>query len=387
MSARRDVSSDRPLRVAHIIFRLDVGGMENGLVNLINGLPRHAFTHSIICLTFATEFRNRIQTDNVEILELHKPEGNSLKTYRAVYRALRRIRPDIVHTRNLGTVDLAPIAFLAGCPIRVHGEHGWDAADLGGVSTKYRIIRRISDLFIKKYVAVSMDISRWLRSVIGVDEAKIEQIYNGVDTNRFVPSGSKPKPGDRRVVFGTVGRQDAIKGLDVLIDAVSSLKAARPGLERSIRVVMAGDGPEHARCRSMIDSAGLAEIVELPGSVDDVPGLLQSFDFFVQPSHNEGISNTVLEAMSVGLPVIATEVGGNPELIRNGVEGWLIGRGDSRALGERIGRYLDDVDLRIMHGRAARERAVNTFAIDRMIANYGSLYSGIVGYDDLAAEV
>jgi len=377
----------RPLRLAHIIYRLDFGGMENGLVNLINALPGKEFSHTIICLTYATEFRARIRSADVEIVELHKPAGNSLSIYRDVYRTLRRIRPDIVHTRNLGTVDFSFIAYLAFCPIRIHGEHGWDASDLHGNLKKYRVLRRLCNFFIHRYVAVSRDIGAWLINVIGIDEDKIVQIYNGVDTERFTNAGKVVDSSGPRIVFGTLGRQDSIKGLDVLIEALCQLRASRPELVPTVRVVLAGDGPNHERYKTMIEETGLSNMVEMPGPVEDVPELLRSYDFFVQPSHNEGISNTVLEAMATGLPVIATSVGGNPELIRDGEEGLLVDRGDAGALCACLEKYIDDSALRTAHGLAARERVERRFGLDVMIGEYSELYARLASGSALTAGI
>ena len=174
--------NERPIRIAHVIYRFDIGGMENGLVNLINELPQKLFSHTIICLTTATSFRNRIERQDVNIIELDKSEGKDLKTYYRFYKAIKRIRPDIVHTRNLTTVDMVFPAALAGVPFRVHGEHGWDMVDLHGSNNKYRWLRKICRLGVSRYITVSAHLSDWLQESIRVPPQKIRHICNGVDT-------------------------------------------------------------------------------------------------------------------------------------------------------------------------------------------------------------
>jgi glycosyltransferase involved in cell wall biosynthesis len=206
--------------------------MENGLVNLINNLPADRYRHVIICLTMATEFRERIEKQDVEIIECHKPPGKHLPTYWRIYRELRRLRPDLVHTRNLGTIDFSWIAWLARCPRRIHGEHGWSPDDPRGRSRKYRLLRRLCDPVIERYVAVSSDIQHWLTDVIGVAESKTQVLHNGVDVNRFSVSRAEESKGESpntAVSFGTLGRQEPIKGLDVFLAAVRDVLRSESG--------------------------------------------------------------------------------------------------------------------------------------------------------------
>ena len=366
----------RKIRVVHIIYRLDVGGLENGLVNLLNRFLVDRFSHAIFCLSHATDFRQRIQREDVEIVEFHKPAGKHLPTYGRVFRELRRLRPDVVHTRNLGTLDMAWVAHLAGCAVRVHGEHGWSVEDPQGKSARYRLLRKACDPAVDKYVAVSEDIRRWLVNVVGVTDTKVSTIHNGVDLGRFTAPDRQEE--HTPVVFGTVGRQEPIKGLEVFLAAVHDLLEENPERREGIRVIMAGDGPSHRDCIVLRDRYGLQETVELPGEVADVPRLMRQFSFFVQPSLNEGVSNTVLEAMASGLPVIATDVGGNPELVRHGREGRLIPANDSAALRKAIQRYLDDVVSRRRDGEAARARAEQRFSLETMVRNYEQFYSRAV---------
>ncbi len=121
----------RPL-IAHVLHRFDTGGLENGVVNLINRLPADRFRHAVVALTEITEFKRRIERDDVQYVALHKPPGQGLWMYRRMRDELRALRPAIVHTRNLGALEMVVPAALAGVPIRIHGEHGWDINDPDG---------------------------------------------------------------------------------------------------------------------------------------------------------------------------------------------------------------------------------------------------------------
>jgi hypothetical protein len=151
----------RPL-IAHVVFRLDYGGLENGVVNLINGLPEGEFRHAVVALTEATGFRDRIRRADVSVHALGKHPGNDPAMLVRLFRLLRMLRPAIVHTRNLATLEGALLARIAGAPVRIHGEHGWDVHDPEGASRKYRTLRRLLNPAITRFVAVSTELQQWL---------------------------------------------------------------------------------------------------------------------------------------------------------------------------------------------------------------------------------
>jgi sugar transferase (PEP-CTERM/EpsH1 system associated) len=368
----------RPPLIAHVIYRLDFGGLENGLVNLVNRLPAERFRHAIVCLAgFNAEFRKRIQRPNVELISLDKRPGKDLGAYLRFWRVLNRLRPDIVHTRNLGSVDLQWVACVAGVRHRVHGEHGWEASDPMGLDPRGLRIRRACRPVIHRYVPMSQDIARWLEASVGVDAGRVRQLYSGVDVERFCPASDYPLTANRYpLVLGTVGRLDPVKNHSSLLAAVASLAARFPDL----RLTLVGDGPLRASLEAQAASLGLTDRITFTGARSDTPDLMRSFDVFALPSINEGISNTILEAMAAGLPVVAGRVGGNPELVVDGVSGRLYDPAGRKALEQALLPYLTDPALRRAHGKAARDRVVQNFSLDAMIARYQSLY------DELLAE-
>ena len=187
----------RPL-IAHVVFRFDVGGLENGVVNLINRLPAEAYRHAVISLTEITDFRERILRDDVQYFALAKKPGHGFRLYPRFFRLFRALAPDVVHTRNLAALEATLPAWLAGVPVRVHGEHGRDVGDLDGSNRTYRRIRRAYRPFVNQYVAVSKDLEQYLCRDIGVDWGRTAHICNGVDTSRFAPAA-----GTRRLVEGS----------------------------------------------------------------------------------------------------------------------------------------------------------------------------------------
>lgn len=361
--------------IVHIVFRFDYGGLENGVVNVINGLSGGPFRHIVVALTEATEFADRLR-DGVAVKSIGKKPGKDFGAYVRLYRLLRQLRPDIVHTRNIGTLDCAFVAFLARVPIRIHGEHGWDVFDPDGTSPKYRFMRRVLYRFVQRIVAVSEDLQRWLVEVVGLPERKIRHICNGVDTERFRPAQENERTAEcDDVVIGSVTRFSAIKDPLNLVEAFIELRRS----DSSARLVMIGDGELHQQAKRRLTEAGLVNSNWLPGSRDDIGQQLRKMDIFVLGSLREGISNTVLEAMASGLPIIASDTGGNRELIENGVNGRLVPPGDQKALANAIRDYVQDAEQRTRHGSTSRDRALSLFSIDTMVDNYQALYNGALG--------
>ena len=367
------MSDSGATHVVHVMNRLDVGGLENGVVNLINRMPGERFRHTIVCLSgYDEDFRRRIRTPGVEVLSLGKRPGKDPAAYLRMWRVLRRLRPDIVHTRNFGTIDMQWVAALAGVPRRIHGEHGWWASDPLGQNPRHLGLRRLCRPVIHVFVAMSKDIAQWLVTSVGVNPRKIRQLYNGVDTERFFPR--TVALGSDEIVIGTVGRLDAVKNHEGLIVAFQSLLAGLPDQASRLRLVIAGDGPLRQRLQEVARDAGIGGQVSFPGVTHDVPSILRGFDVFVLPSVNEGISNTILEAMASSLPVVAARVGGNPELVESGRTGTLYDPSVSAALGDALKTYLLDPNLRRAHGSAGRDRVERHFSLSAMVSGYEALY-------------
>jgi len=372
----------RPL-IAHLIYRLDVGGLENGLVNLINRLPQ--YHHAVICMTDYTAFSRRIRHEAVSLHALHKREGHDLGVYFRLWRLLRALRPDIVHTRNLAALEAQAPAWLAGVRGRVHGEHGWDVHDLDGSNARYRWLRRVFRPIVQRYIPLSRELEHYLRDTIRVDGDRITQIYNGVDTERFHPAAAGPEPlsvpgfaPPEAVIIGSVGRMQAVKDPLNLVRAFLRLLREMPAAWQRLRLVMIGDGPLRREAGALLEAEGARGLVWLPGARDDIPALLRAMDVFVLPSRAEGISNTILEAMATALPVVATDVGGNGELIEEGRTGVLVPSADPAALALAIGRYLNDPALRREHGHAGRARVERSFSLDTMVAAYVAVYESLL---------
>lgn len=370
----------RPL-IAHVMHRFDTGGLENGVVNLINHLPEDRYRHAVVALTDVTEFRDRVKRRDVEFVALHKPAGQGIWQFPKWYRMLRRMRPDIVHTRNLAALECQIPAWGARIPVRIHGEHGRDVGDLDGSNRTYQRVRRFYRPFVHHYLALSRDLAHYLSANIHVPESRISQVYNGVDTTRFQPASGGPIPirdcpfhPAQHWIVGTVGRMQAVKDQVMLARAFVHALELDPPMKHRLRLVMIGDGPLRAQAQAVLEHAGVAELAWLPGERSDVADIMRGLHAFVLPSLAEGISNTVLEAMASALPVIATDVGGNADLVVQGETGDIIAAADPLALARRLLHLAHEPGKARLRGLAGRQRVESQFSMQAMVTNYQRVY-------------
>lgn len=365
------------IKILHIFHSLEVGGLENGVVNLVNRLDRDRYEHEICCIASSGPMAERIQPP-VPIHVLGKDQGG--RAYLLPFKLaglIRRVAPDIVHTRNWGAIDGVVAARLAGVRKVVHGEHGREATDPTGANRRRRQIRRLLSPMIHHFIAVSADLARWLVEDVGVPGGKVTHIINGVDAVKFRPLGERSASREElglpvdKCLIGIVGRLDPVKDHATLLKAFSRL-------DQTAHLVVVGDGPVRAELVGLADGLGVKDRVLFLGNRNDVPAILPALDVFVLPSIAEGISNTILEAMACGLPVVASRVGGNPELVDDAATGFLFPAGDEKELAGRLKLYLENSDLRQEHGRAARERIEREFSLEAMVDRYDRLYRSIL---------
>jgi sugar transferase (PEP-CTERM/EpsH1 system associated) len=247
------------------------------------------------------------------------------------------------------------------------------------------MIRRAIRPFIQAYTAVSRDLVYHVVDDYGVRPEYVQCIYNGVDTEQFHPATDRwaavesyPFRDERAFVVGTVGRMQPIKDQITLIRAFVRLLGLRPELRQILRLVIIGDGPLRERAKQLLQEADALRCAWLPGERNDVADMLRLMNVFVLPSLSEGMSNTILEAMATGIPVIATRVGGNAELVREGQTGTLIPPDDPVALATAIEKYLTDSSMCCRHGKAGRMTVQYDFSIEAMVNGYMAIYDRLL---------
>jgi len=370
----------RPL-IAHVMYRFDTGGLENGVVNLINNMPVDTYRHAVVALTEVTDFRERVTRKDVEFVSLRKPPGQGLWQFPKWHKLFRRMRPEIVHSRNLAALECQLPAWTARVPVRIHGEHGRDVGDLDGSNRRYQRLRQVYRPFVHQYLALSRDLAAYLSDKVGVTPDRISQVYNGVDTVRFAPAtkGAVPITGcpfdpSRHWLIGTVGRMQPVKDQVMLARAFVQALELAPQLRETMRLVMIGNGPLREQSQRVLDAAGLTNLAWLPGERSDVADIMRGLHAFALPSLAEGISNTVLEAMASGLPVVATEVGGSGDLVVAGQTGYLVPAADSLALAQHLVHWATHPEEASAMGLAGQLRADLNFSMQAMVTNYRHVY-------------
>ena len=377
-----DPASGQPPLILHVLYRFDTGGLENGVVNLINHMAPDRFRHAILAIDeINASFASRLRRTDVSLHALHKAPGHAYKLYPRINQLLRQLKPAIVHSRNLAALEAQVPAAWARVPVRIHGEHGWDASDPDGRNPRQRLIRRLYAPFVHRYITVSRDLQRYLVDRVGIAAGRVQHLCNGVDTVKFQPPAGGPLPlagcpfdPARHWIVGTVGRLQAVKNQTLLAQAFVMALERHPAMRERARLVIVGDGALRPDIESLLAGAGHGDRAWLAGERRDVAAVMQGLHLFVLPSLAEGISNTILEAMASGLPVVATAVGGNPELVTSGQTGLTVPSADAAALADVLVRLYQEPETVAAWGRRARSVAESRFSLQGMVDNYAAVY-------------
>jgi sugar transferase (PEP-CTERM/EpsH1 system associated) len=350
--------------------------MEFGVVKLVNGLNSRR-VHSAICSTTPAGALKQLVSSDVPVYGLNRRSGNDVRIIWSLQRLFRRERPDVVHTHGWGTLLEGMLAArLAGVPSVIHGEHGTLQ-----MKTYQRWLQRRAWTSADRVLSVSSRLAERMATTMQVPTERITTIRNGVDLSRF---GSSDRGAARSglglsndtLVIGTVGRLVPVKDHATLLEAISLL--TKRGVD--VTLLVSGDGPLHATLQARVRDLGIEHSVRFLGHRQDVEVVLAALDVFVLSSVSEGLSNTILEAMASGLPVVATRVGGAEELVVDGETGLLVEPGLPRKMAEALQLLLTNESKRRTMGAAARGRVETEFALTTMIDRYEALYM------DLAAR-
>ncbi len=375
-----------PLRVAHVLATFGIGGAERIAALLANGMDRERFHPMIVSLGHDRASDTWDLADDVEVVELRKPSGNSPRIIFRLAQVLRERAIDIVHTNNWGTLVETTLARrLAGVPCHVHVEHGVELADLrlSWIKRKVRgMAMRWAFRRVDALVSVCDGVTQRLTQRCGIPAQRVLRVANGVEA----PAGALDATERERVrtelgiapatcVVGSVGRLAPVKDFGTAIEAVAQL--ARGGSD--VQLLLVGDGPDRDALARQAEACGLGSRVRFAGKQGRVGPWLAAMDVYVNSSLSEGMSLSILEAMSAGLPLVVTDVGANSQLVGgDSAAGLVVPAGDTTAMAKAIVRLIASPDERQSLGKNSAARFQQNYSADTMVSAYADLYNSIL---------
>ena len=363
-----------PVRVCFMIDRLTRAGTETQLLALIRTLDRSKVRPTLVLLDGEDDLSKALEPADCPLLRLGVRRLLGAQAVRAASRLRafwKETRPDVLQVYFLDSVYFGvPLARLAGVRwvLRVRNNLGYWR------TRKHRVLGRLVRPLVDATLTNTDEGKTALMAGEGLSADRVVVLENGVDTARFnrflYPDTSKP-----RVRVGCVANLRPVKNVDGLLRAAKAALAQFPQLVFEV----AGDGEQRDELERLHAELGLGDRFVLRGSVTDVAAFLRTVDVAVLPSHSEGMSNALLEYMSAGRAVIATDVGSNARLVRHGKDGLIVPPGDSAALVDAIGKLLADPLRAAGYGASARKRAESDFSRDAMCRRFEEYYAGLAG--------
>ena len=355
----------RPTSLCIVLTSFHRGGTERQMTELICRLDPARFDVHVVCFRKEGPWLARVEASAASVTELPVRSLKPRSLLRAVASLARWLRArDIaaLHACDLyANIVGLPAGALARVPVRLGSRRGIvSPVSTRGILTLQRLAYAAGHRVVANSAAAAAQLRRE-----GVSSTRIAVVPNGIELAGFTVR--PPGPGQ---VVTTVANLRRGKGHDVLLRAAAKVLRRHPG----VRFLLVGDGPLKGELEGEARVLGIAGSVDFVGHRDDVSAVLASSDLFAFPSLMEAFPNSVMEAMAAGLPIVATEVGGIPELIANGRNGLLVPAGDSDALAAAIVRLLDERDLASVYGRAARETIASGYSFERMVGAFETLY-------------
>jgi len=359
-------------RVLEVVGNAIVGGMENCVLRLVERLPRERFTVTVLC-PCESAFTERLRALDVEVLTTAIPDDPPWASIMTTCALVHAGAIDVLHAHMPNAHLLAGlVGKLCSKPVlaTVHSRH---------VTPMDLEVHRLAGT----HVGVVCKHSYFHGLSLGVNAAQLSCIPNGVDTALFQP-GPRGGADDLRRHFamddgdplvGFVGRLSPEKGPEVFLRAVQLLR----GLLPAARFVLVGDGPMRAGLQAFIERAGLQGVVHLAGVREDMPAVYRQLDAVVSTSQSEAMPLALMEAMATGLPLVASHVGGIPDLVQSGSTGWLVGPRDYEGVAQHVARLFETPGLAARMGARARERAVQQFDLADSVQRTAGLLAQLGG--------
>ena len=368
----------KKIKVLHVVLSLGTGGLENGIVNTINGSDQERFKIDVVCLRELGELGERISNPGSKVYFDSSLASGLLNSIKAIRNVHQLNHYDVIHTHGWATMLAGYLAgLLEKDVIVINGEHG----TLYYKTVQQRIIQRFLFNRMKINLSVSAALVNEVSRKFKVNRNIFRPILNGVNTQRFCPDQQRRQQirkeisiSDEQLVVGSVGRLVTVKNYPSLIKAFKLIAERVP----NALLLFAGDGPNREKLEELTQQQGLKDKVKFLGRRDDIPSVMNAYDVFVLPSYREGLSNTILEAMSSGLPAIVSNVGGSPEIVIEGKTGYLFEVDDIEQISSKIIHLFEDSEMLREFSNNAREHVVKNYSLETMVNNYQNVYQELI---------
>ena len=370
------------LNIAHVVFSFDYGGLERRILRLIESLSADRCRFIVISLRHS-DGRFLDTRFPVEHLNVNAEPGVDFSAIKRVAQHLKERDVHIVHSHNwVSMLEGALAARMAKTPVSVHGEHGakrFEPEELVWRRTMtQRVLCRLSDHIIP----VNDAINARLRELWWLPENRLTTIRNGVDTTKFRPRDSERNDLSQTIHVGSVSRLDPVKNFPCLMRAVALLNERNEGIKYRLTIV--GGGDQLSELQTLRQQLKAEDFIEFPGPTDAAEEWYPRFDIYVNSSFSEGMSNTVLEAMACGLPIVATDVAGHRDWLVENEHALFFKNDDTQDLAKKIKILSEDPDKRRTMSSINRLYIENEFSQNQFIERYQSLYRKLLAKKGLA---
>ncbi len=376
-----EMMKQQPINVMQLVLSLVIGGTEKLVYEITQRVDRDKVSPVVCCLDEIGVFGEKLRDAGVPVYVLNRAPGLDWSLLPKLREIIVKEQIDVIHAHQytpyfyglMGSL-YSKITLTPSRPEVVFTEHGRFYPDVR--KFKRVVSNPILSLFTKEIVTISASTKQSLIDYENFPARRIRVVYNGIDLERFSKTADRLakrrelglQPDDK--VFGIVARLDPIKNHAMLLRACQQLVKTVP----NAYLLIVGDGPERAKLEELTASLGIAAHVKFLGARQDISELLQTFDVFALSSFSEGTSVTLLEAMGVGVPIVATNVGGNPEVVSDGETGFLVESDNADDMANKLLQLLQDNALRQRMGNAGKQRVHALFSIEKMVQAYVDLY-------------
>lgn len=365
---------NRRIRILHVVQRLGVGGMEKRILRLCEGLDDSTYEVHAVSLRPTDGAMIDWPRDRHHFYPIEP--GFHLKRLLGLARLMREGGYDIVHSHNWASMLYGVVAGrMARVPVVLHGEHGLNDADRKGIPFRRELAASLIAHLATRIVAVNEFIRRQSLERWSLPDSRVVSIPNGVDLTRFVPK-SKNRNAASEIVIGTVARFDPIKNMPCIIRGFDLFRQRVPSLKA--RLVLVGDGPLRSDMQNLAASLGCAECVDFPGEIKNPEEWYPRFDIFLNGSFSEGMSNTILEGMACGLPVVASDVPGNHAWLEEGVNAIFFESDNPEELAQGLVKLAASEDMLYGIGEANRALVESKYDNRDFILRYDNLYQQLL---------